>query len=61
MGETSEAIGVRTQRDTRRAGALMANTDGLCGASAGEFTRRVKGPRDDHTVQVPVLSQDSMN
>ena len=43
MGETSEAIGVRTQRDTRRAGALMANTDSLFGASAGEFTRHVTG------------------
>ena len=39
--ETSEAIGNRTQRDTRRAGALMPNTDGLFGASAGEFTRHV--------------------
>ena len=39
--ETSEAIGNKTQRDTRRAGALMANTDGLFGASAGEFTRHV--------------------
>jgi len=43
VGETSEAIGVRTQRDTRRAGALMANTDCLFGASAGEFTRHVMG------------------
>ena len=43
VGETSEAIGVRTQRDTRRAGALMANTDGLFGALAGEFTRHVTG------------------
>ena len=43
VGETSEAIGVNTQRDTRRAGALMANTDGLFGASAGEFTRHVTG------------------
>ena len=41
--ETSEAIGNRTQRDTRRAGALMANTDGLFGASVGEFTRHVTG------------------
>jgi len=41
VGETSEAIGNRTQRDTRRAGALMANTDGLFGASAGELTRQV--------------------
>ena len=38
VGETSEAIGNRTQRDKRRAGALMANTDGLFGALAGEFT-----------------------
>ena len=35
VGETSVAIGVRTQRDTRRAGALIAKTDGLFGASAG--------------------------
>jgi len=41
--ETSEAIGNRTQRDMRRAGALMANTDGLFGASAGEFTRHITG------------------
>ena len=38
VGETSEAIGNRTQRDTQRAGALMANTGGLFGASAEEFT-----------------------
>ena len=44
VGETSEALGGRTQRETRwRAGALMANTDGLFGASAGEFTRHVTG------------------
>ena len=43
VGETSEAIGNRTQKDTRRAGALKANTDGLFGASAGEFTRHVMG------------------
>ena len=31
-------------RETRwRAGALMANTDGLFGASAGEFTRHITG------------------
>ena len=39
MGETSEAIEKRTQRDTRRAGALMANTDALFEASAGELVR----------------------
>ena len=43
VGETSEAIGLRTQRDKRRAGALMAKTNGLFGASAGEFTRHVTG------------------
>jgi len=32
VGEASEAIGNRTQRDTRRAGALMSNTEGLFGA-----------------------------
>jgi len=32
---------VRTQRDTRRAGALMANTDGAFGVTAGELTRQV--------------------
>ena len=53
VGETSEALGVRTQRDTRRAGALMANTGGLFGASAGEFTRHVTGPRSDHTDEMP--------
>ena len=45
--ESWSSDGVRTQRetqrDTRRAGALMANTDGLFGASAGEFTRHVPG------------------
>ena len=37
--ETSEAM--ETQRGTGIAGTLMANTDGLFGASAGEFTRHV--------------------
>ena len=51
MGETSEAMGVRTERETRwRAGALMANTDGLFGASAGEITSHE--PRFDHTVRL---------
>ena len=44
VGETSVAMeesGLKA--DTRRAGALMANTDGLFGASAGKFTRHVTG------------------
>ena len=53
MRETSEAMVNRTQRDARRAGALVANTDGLFGASAGEFTRHVKEPRSDHTGEMP--------
>ena len=58
LGETSEAIGVRTQRDTRRAGALMANTDGLFGASAGEFTRQVKSQRSDYTGVATINSEE---
>ena len=37
--ETSEAM--ETQRDTGRAGTLIANNDGLFEALAGEFTRHV--------------------
>ena len=53
VGETSEAIGVRTPRDTRKAGVLMANTGGLFGALAGKLTRHVTGPPVDHTVEMP--------
>ena len=63
VGETSEAIGVRTQRYTRRAGALMANTDGLFGASPGKNHKTCHGQtvwsdrglttRSDHTVEMP--------
>ena len=72
-GETSEAMGVRTQRDTmeswsfdgdrtqrdaRRAGALMANTDGLFGASAGEFTRHVTGHGLTTRLRCQINSED---
>ena len=45
VGETSEAIGNRTRRDTRRAGALMANTDGLFGATAGDMSWATSWPQ----------------
>jgi len=61
VGETSEAIGDRTQRDTRRAGALMANTNSLFGASAGEFTRHVMGHDLTSRLRCQINSEGSIS
>ena len=55
MGETSEAIGNRTQRGTRRAGALMANTDGLLGVTAGRIDKTGGVSRVDTAVAQLIL------
>ena len=55
VGETSEAIGNRTQRDTRRAGALMANTGGLFGVTARRIDKTGGVSRVDTAVAKPIL------